>query len=208
MANTIARGQISFIDLNDGRNISLYLTSNRPLTQLYDVDTKVYAPDYTENNLVITPNVFVSGLTGNRINQAPVWTINDQQLSSFASGVSASSTYPYALTISTNALMPSIVESATSFMTIQCSTNYYDSDTGLSTPVTAQITITKQDTTGELIHAVAYANGSTVFHNTDTEGAQSVVLHCDFWRGASIDEQDVTYQWYRKDNPDGADAYD
>ena len=205
MASTIARGQISFIDLNDGKNLSLYLVSNRPLTQLYDVDTHEYAPDYSTDNLVITPNLFVSGQSGNRMSDvsgAPTWTINGSPISSFTHGVSVSSSAPYAMTISENGIVDS------NFMTIQCTVNYADPSTTLITPATAQITITKTDTTGELIRAIAYSQDQTIFYNVATTGAQTITLHCDMWRGASIDNTNVTYQWFRKDDPDGADAYD
>ena len=191
MASTIARGQISFIDLNDGKNISLYLVSNSPLTQLYDVDTHEYAPDYSVNNLVITPNLFVSGESGNRMGDTsgvPTYTINGSPISSFSSGVSVASTAPYALTISKNSIVNS------NFMTIQCTVNYADPASTLVTTVTSQITFTKTDTTGELIRAIAYSQDETIFHNVETTGSQTIVLHCDMWRGASIDNTNVAYQ--------------
>lgn len=205
MSQTITRGQITFVDLNDGKNISLYLVSNRPLTQLYDVDTKQYAPDYETDNLVISPTLYVSDSGTNQIAHiaaTPTWTINGAAASSFQSGVTVATTSPYTLTISKNAIVDS------TFMTIQCSVSYVDPDTGLATPATAQITFTKTDTTGELIRAIAYANGTPIFYGGELDPTQEVTLHCDLWRGASIDDTDVDYQWFRKDNPDGAEDAD
>lgn len=204
MPQTVARGQISFIDLNDGKSISLYLTSNRPTQQLYDVDLHTYTPNYQNDNLVITPMLYVSGETGNQVSRIaapPTWKINGAAISSFSEGVSAASSSPYALTISKNALVNS------AFMVIECELNYIDPNTGLSTAATAQITFTKVDTTGELIRAIAYAMDKNVFHN-DIAGNQSCKLHADMWRGSDIDNTQVAYAWFRKDNPNGADVYD
>lgn len=205
MSQTAARGQISFIDLNDGKSISLYLVSNQSLMQLYDVDLHTYNPDYTVNNLVVTPNLFVSGKTGNQISHisgTPTWKINGTPISSFASGVSASSTAPFALTISQNNLANA------SFMTITCEISYVDDDTTLITPATAQITYSLVETTGDLIRAIAYSQDKTIFYNDIIEGVQTITIHCDMWRGAEIDATNVTYQWFRKDDPAGVDAYD
>ena len=94
---TKARGQISFVDLNDGKSIMLSLDTNQSPTQIHNVDAPAYnaehsysdgdagfeatyLPDYTKSPyLVITPVIFVSGETGNQIaniKATPYWTIN------------------------------------------------------------------------------------------------------------------------------------
>jgi len=206
MSQTISRGQISFVDLNDGKSISLYLVSNQALMQLYDVDLHTYSPDYTVSPyLVISPNLFISGKSGNQISHisgTPTWKINGTNATSYQSGVSIATSAPYTLTISANNIASS------SFMTITCELNYADEDTELVTPATAQITFSLVDTTGELIRAIAYSMDKTIFYNDVTEGNQTITIHCDMWRGATIDATNVSYQWFRKDDPEGADAYD
>ena len=61
---TIARGQITIVDLNDAVAINSMLTTNVGLTQLYNKDTKTYTPNWSTGSfLVITPEVFVAGTT-------------------------------------------------------------------------------------------------------------------------------------------------
>lgn len=97
---TIARGQITIVDLNDAVAINSMLTTNVGLTQLYNKDTKVYAPDWSTGSfLVITPEVFVAGTTSSVISRvtSPKWTVNGKPVSEV--GGTAASSAPYALTI-------------------------------------------------------------------------------------------------------------
>lgn len=55
-----ASGQITIVDLSDSRQLSVYLTSNLPKTQILDQDTSTYTPDWSTTNLTITPNIFLN----------------------------------------------------------------------------------------------------------------------------------------------------
>ena len=59
--SVIATGQISIVDLSDGKSLSCYITSNLPKTQVYDPNYTSVVPDWTgDSNLVLTPVVFVN----------------------------------------------------------------------------------------------------------------------------------------------------
>lgn len=55
-----ASGQITIVDLSDSRQLSVYLTSNLPKTQILDQDSNVYNPNWSSSNLKITPNIFLN----------------------------------------------------------------------------------------------------------------------------------------------------
>lgn len=55
-----ASGQITIVDLTDSQQLSLYLTSNLPTTQILDQATDSFNPDWINTNLKITPNVFLN----------------------------------------------------------------------------------------------------------------------------------------------------
>lgn len=61
MPEVMAMGQISIVDLTDTPGVSLTLTSNTAQTQIYDPNTNTFAPDWSTNNLTITPVVVVNG---------------------------------------------------------------------------------------------------------------------------------------------------
>lgn len=50
---------LSFIDITDQKQLSVYLTSNKTTIQVYDEDTNIYNPDWSQSSLVITPQIFL-----------------------------------------------------------------------------------------------------------------------------------------------------
>jgi hypothetical protein len=187
----IARGQITVVDLNDAKSMNMFLGSNQPLTQIFNKENSSYTPNYPTSNLVITPELYVSGTTTDvisRLKAAPTYTINGKDPSTF--GGTVATTAPYALTIKNN--MASVSQ-----MIIVCSGVYVDSDTSLETPVKSQINYSKTENAGQLICAIGYAPNGNIFKN----GEQSTLkAHCDMWRGSSIDTTNVSYQWYKLAN--------
>lgn len=190
MPSAIARGQITIVDLNDGKTINLYLSSNQPATQIFNKENSSYNPSYTSSPyLVITPEVFVSGASGNQVAQlagTPTWKINGSaDLTAYSAVVATTS--PYSLTIKKNL-------TATTHLNIECTVNYCDPETTVQTTAKATYTITKVENTGQQIRAVCYAPNGSVFKNGLTS---SLTAHCDLWRGSVIDDTKVTYSWYR-----------
>lgn len=184
----IARGQITIVDLNDAKSLNLYLGSNQPLTQIFNRENSSYVPNYpTSPYLVITPELYVSGTATNVINQiktTPVWKINGgTDLTSF--GATAATTSPYALTIKNNL-------TSVSQLKVECEVTYVDPVTLVETKVKSVITFTKTENAGQLICAIAYAPSGTIFKQG---GTGSLKAHCDMWRGSSIDNSNVSYQW-------------
>lgn len=186
----ISRGQITIVDLSDGKSINLYLGSNVALTQIYNKENSTYTPNWTATPfLVITPEVYVTGVSTNQISRLkgpPAWKINGSAtLSTY--GATASTTAPYALTIKNN--MASYAQ-----MHVECEVVYVDPDTTAETKAKASVSYAKTENAGQLICAISYAPNGTVFKNG---AATSLKAHCDMWRGSTIDNMLVVYKWYK-----------
>jgi len=182
----IARGQITIVDLNDAKSMNMFLGTNQPLTQIFNKENSSFVPDYAASNLVITPELYVSGTTTNvisRLKAAPTYTINGAAPSTFGGTVGTAS--PYAMTVKNNM-------TAVSQMNIVCSGVYVDPDTNLETPVKAQVNFTKTTNAGQLICAISYAPAGVIFKNGESA---TLKAHCDMWRGSSIDSANVAYTW-------------
>ena len=54
----VASSQITLVDLNDSRPMSLALKANRSTTQVYNVNSGAYEPDYSKEPIIITPTLF------------------------------------------------------------------------------------------------------------------------------------------------------
>lgn len=197
MAEIIARGQISIIDLNDAKSLNMYLRSSQPTTQIFNSDNNSFVPDWSASPfLVITPELFVSGTTADQIEQVktkPVYTINGStNLADY--GATVADRAPYALTINKNMVNCSQLR-------VQISAVYTDPNiASFETPVKAEIQFTKTTNAGATICAIGYTPKGNVFKNDHTS---TLTAHCDMWRGSSIDNTDVSYQWYKM-NTDGA----
>lgn len=55
-----AQGQITIVDLSDSRQLSAYLTSDLPKTQIYDPNNSSYTPNWSTTNLHITPTIYIN----------------------------------------------------------------------------------------------------------------------------------------------------
>lgn len=186
----ISRGQITIVDLNDGKSINLYLGSNVATTQIFNKENSSYVPNWTVSPfLVITPEVYVTGVATNQVSRlkgVPTWKINGSTtLSTY--GATSATTSPYALTIKNNM-------TAVNQLQIECEVTYVDPDTTAETKAKTSITYTKTTNAGQLICAIAYAPNGTVFKNG---AATSLKAHCDMWRGSVIDNTNITYTWQK-----------
>ncbi len=190
---TITRGQITIVDLNDGKSINLYLGSNVATTQIFNKENSSYVPNWSAAPyLVITPEVFVTGVSTNQVSRlkgTPSWKINgSSNIATF--GATAASTSPYALTIKNNM-------TSTNQLQIECEVIYVDPDTTAETKAKTQITFAKSINTGQSIRAIAYAPEGSIFKNGDVT---SLKARCDLWRGSSIDSTNVSYIWQKLGN--------
>lgn len=186
----VSRGQITIVDLSDGKSINLYLGSNVALTQIFNKENSTYSPNWSLSPfLVITPEVYITGVSTNqiaRLKGPPTWKINGSAtLTTY--GATAATAAPYALTIKNN--MASYAQ-----MHIECEVTYVDPDTTAETKAKASISYSKTENAGQLICAISYAPNGTVFKN---DNATSLKAHCDMWRGSTIDNTNVTYKWYK-----------
>ena len=62
MPKVLANGQITIVDLNDGKAVQCFTHCSKGETQIYTPDTGVYTPDYSASAPnVITAHVYVTG---------------------------------------------------------------------------------------------------------------------------------------------------
>lgn len=208
MALKVARGQVTIIDQNDAVSIQAFISSNQPLTQVYNKDSNVFAPNWaSSSHLILTPSLFTSGkgtvdqitsagnattLTSGVKNGTAKWYKNGTTITNGQDNCSiGAASAKYALTISANHMSINSPQVRYTFEAI-----YIDSN-GLEIPFRAEIQFTQHLNAGATICAVAYAPLGVVFKNDEVA---SLSAHCDMWRGASIDSTNVSYTWGIKDS--------
>ena len=68
MAKVLANGQITIVDLNDGKAVQCFTQCSKGETQIYTPDTGVYTPNYSSSEPnVITARVYVTGSATDRL---------------------------------------------------------------------------------------------------------------------------------------------
>ena len=68
-------GSITIVDLNDKGQLSVFPTSNMPLSIIYDPDQKTYTPNWGTTNLTLTPVIYYNNqqLTGSSTGVTVTW---------------------------------------------------------------------------------------------------------------------------------------
>lgn len=59
MSRTVTSNAITFIDTLDSRKLYVYISSNLPITQIYNSNTRTYAPDWSTSNLTLTADIYL-----------------------------------------------------------------------------------------------------------------------------------------------------
>ena len=54
----ITYGSITLVDITDSGQLSVYPTSNMPLSIIYDPDQNTYTPNWSSTNLTLTPVIY------------------------------------------------------------------------------------------------------------------------------------------------------
>lgn len=214
MAIKVARGQVTIIDQNDAVSLQSFISSNQPLTQIYSKDANTFTPSWVGSPfLVLTPSLFTSNKgtadqitsVGNAATLTPgvkpasaKWYKNGIAITSGQDNCTiAVAGNKYALTVKANHMSLSDPYVKYGFEAI-----YIDSN-GLELPFKTEIQFTQHQSAGATICAIAYAPNGVVFKNDEVT---TLKAHCDLWRGATIDNTNVTYVWGIKDSSVFADT--
>lgn len=189
-----AQSQFTIVDFNDAITLTGYINSNLSKTQMYNPDNGTYNPDWTENNLVLTPSLFLRGGSDDLIQSSAVQSVSwykDDGDTALTSG----STYDinattHALTVKSNVMAN---ETGVSY---RCVVTYYDDSTKLSIPCVMDIAFSRVvNGSGITALDVTTPNGN-IFKNGSIT---SLTAKAELWRGSVVDTDKVSYQWYKLD---------
>lgn len=142
----LTSGQLTFVDITDQRKLSAYLTSNRTTVQIYNSENSTYNPDWTQSNLIITPQIFLDqeavALTDS--NLSVTWKRKDgngtETVLSMGESVSSGSEdmSKHSLVIVENKLG----QTSSDMITYICYVSYYDIETKQTVNISTQLSYT------------------------------------------------------------------
>lgn len=166
---TVATGMITLVDLNDSRQLQLYIKSNQKRFQTYDPNTGAYDPNWPAANPVLTPELYVAGTATDIIAQATSirWFVDNVELTASNTDYTLAASGVKTLTINTNVLASVNSKLFTAEVT------WYDSKTQASVIAKADIEFAKVSS-GERgtdsVSAVLTNESVTIATNTDGSG--------------------------------------
>ena len=128
MSRTITSSGVVFMDVTDDRKLDIYISSNHPTTQLYNVNTKVYTPDWSTTNLQLSAEIYLDSKDVTSDEQTIVGWYTKIGTTETLVGTGTS------LTVTTNAL------DANPIITYICKAEYQNID------ALSQLTFTRSDT--------------------------------------------------------------
>ena len=204
MATKSARGQITIVDLNDGRTLNMFLTPNLAAKQIYNTDNKTYSPDWTgEKDMIITPEIFVSGDSNNQVGTPYV-----TNLKFYINGTEIGSTQDttYGAVVDDNKLVIS-KNMISDFYRIEATAQYTDSNTGQVSVVKANTTLSLESTAGASIRLIVnHPDGVSFKKISNGTSVTKLRLVGTFYRGSTPDTEGNTWEWY-KDGEKIVDGY-
>lgn len=83
---SVARGQMTIIDLTDSRQMTALIGSSNRRQVIYNPDTKEFLPNYATVNNVLSPELYLAGSSLNKIDDAKTvkWTVQTNSMGAFA----------------------------------------------------------------------------------------------------------------------------
>lgn len=202
MVQTLATGQITIIDYNDGVGLSGFIGLNvSSRVQVYNPDNQSYFPNWgTSPYLILTPSLFVQGNGTDIIKSTQVKFIKWYDASvSTTVPLTGNATYAVSnpeiapvngnpLTIKTNLLTEAI--SSKDYI---CEVIYEDPTTLLRLTQKIPITLSRVVNGGGLVNAVVNSPSGNIFKN---DVSPTLPLSAELWRGGIKDTTNVEYRWY------------
>ncbi|QDP42865.1 tail protein [Bacillus phage vB_BmeM-Goe8] len=212
---SLATAQITLTDLNDVRQYMLFANGNYK-TQIYDPNNTSYTPSFSSSNLVITPELYVSGGDGSNLlpsNQVKSvkWyegTQTDTPLAETTSGTTGNG-FTYSIptgAVTSTAKSLSIKSNIPSNITSQiytCVVVYTDTQTNFDVTIKAQYEIVKvsNGTTGSTGGAgtdAYFLNLWTPNGDTIRNSSGEILLQADLYKGSGK-VTPTAFKWYIQD---------
>lgn len=196
----LATGQLTVIDYNDSVTLSGFLSSNVAKTQIFNPDTNTYIPNWAASPYaVVTPSLFVLGTSDDIVASGTLVTriqsIKWFDASAPTTELTNGSTYGLATTgLKTSlTIKQNLLSANTTSKDFLCEIIYRDPSTGLDLVHKMSISFSRVTSGGGLSTAIAMTPNGNIFKNGSITSLKATV---DLWRGSTIDNTQLEYQWY------------
>ena len=199
MAEIVATGQISIVDLSDAISLSAFITASQNTTQVYDATTQSYSPSYTSTTQILTLNLtkagstdsILSGVTGNikwyRYDGATKTEITS---TTNTDGYYLSGTNCNVCNVKTNQ------NASTGGTRFECSGTYTDPNTKTTTQFSAVIDLNVLTLAKSPLVLNVYGGKGTMFYNNQPA---SLTVNADLYKGNALSGGNKQFKFFYMD---------
>lgn len=191
-----AQGQFTIIDYNDAITLTGYIGASGAKTQMFTPDNGSYTPDWSAENMVLTPSLFVAGgggtdkITSNDVLDVKWYAGNETTAITNGSTYELSGAKSHILTIKANVMenLPGI--------DFRCVVRYKDASTGLTLDYSMDISFSRVVNGTGIAELVVTTPDGNVFKN---DAVAALTAKAELWRGSRVDNSGLSFQWYKMD---------
>lgn len=175
MSKILAYGEISIVDLTDGKQIQAYLTSNHPNVVIYDPNgVQQYTPDWSTTPLTLTPVIFIDnqqvGLTDTGVNVSFQRQAGSSSITDLVTGETVTNGV---LKVSNNILSTISAQ----IITYICTITYTDPDTAITAETKVQMSFSLVKNATELKDCTITGDQTFKYNGSGTlTSASSITL--------------------------------
>lgn len=201
----LGQGTFTVRRIINGKSLTFNLSANC-YSQIMSKDPTTFIPDFTQgaSNLVVTPYLYHSGGgTDNKINSAPLWFINGEELQGTNGtanktkwGATVNTTAPYTLVVNKNL-------TANVNIIVRAEFDFVDPVSTASIHMVQEITINRVDNAGTTILAQIDCPQDTFVTTSPGVAASDLVISGRMIRGGEEDTTGLTYKWFVRSYTDG-----
>lgn len=193
----IAQGQFTIVDFNDAISLTGFISSNHPKVQFYNQDTETFFPNWSTNNLVLSPSIYKVGNLTDLITSDSIVDIKWYEGLDSTTPLTTNSNYTVNTTglrqliVKTNILLEDVYS-----MDYVCEITFHDDLTGLNSVYKTSINLSKVISGSSSVTAYITNIDGTVFKNNTS---QYLRLRANLYRGSSIQNSLTSVQWFQQD---------
>ena len=206
----IATGSITIMSYDDATVLTSYINSNTKKTQLLNPDTNKLTPDWENDNVILTPSLYLLGstedlfnLNGNVSNdiERVTWYVNNNKidLSINSSNTNNDSNY-YSLTGSKNHILTikkNTISEIDQSVEYSCDIIYKENSLeGLRIVQKSDIIFQRISNGGGLSGIIIELPNGNVFKNNNDTSLKALAT---FYRNGNLIENNLEYKWYLRD---------
>jgi hypothetical protein len=195
--SSIARGQITIVDLNDAKLVQVNLQANQSSVQNYNPDTKVYNPNWSSATpLILSPKIYQ---TGNSTDMITAGQCSGYKYTVDGTAYTSATADKTNFEVTSDGKLKIYQNLSAAFMEIHFECQFTDPETKQVSTLTADKTLSKNTGSSALLMVRLETAQGTIFDADTNATLNTLTCVAKAFRGGVQDTDNLTYTWEKFD---------